>query len=151
MLLLWFSAFGRVGKGSFTPNLSQNRTWYSRIIRLLLHKRLSAIEAKLPMDKQPRVANSKIPEPSPCFMHTASKTPIPFYRPFDQPPMKDTEDPHQFVHSELPIVVNPPSDLRIKCFRYPVNATCRPAMKFWFSENFRDLIFTLSTDRTVIT
>ena len=31
----WHFHRGRVDKGNFTPNLSQNRTWYSRIIRLL--------------------------------------------------------------------------------------------------------------------
>ena len=34
-------AFCRVGKGSFTPNLSQNRTWQSPVIRLFLPQSVS--------------------------------------------------------------------------------------------------------------
>jgi hypothetical protein len=82
------------------------------------------------MYEKPRIAKCKIPEPTSGLMHTPTKTLIPSYRPFDQSPVKYTENPHQLMYPEPPKVVNPTPDFRIKYFRNPVDTTSSPAMKF---------------------
>ena len=68
------------------------------------------------MDKEPRVAMSKIPEPTTTFMHTSTKTLILLYRPFDKSPVKNTKDSHQLVYPELTIVIDPSPNFGIENF-----------------------------------
>ena len=94
---------------------------------------------------------SKIPEPTPTFMHTSSKTLILLNRPFDKPPVKNTEDSHQLVNPELAIVIDPTPNFGIENFGNVRDITLCPEMKFRFSENLRDLVFTFPANCAVVT
>ncbi len=55
----------------------------------------------LPMNKQPRIKSEKIPEPTSGPMNTPLEPLVPITCPFQKPQVKNSEDPHRHMKSDL--------------------------------------------------
>jgi len=70
-----------------------------------------------------------VPNPIASFSHTASETLVSFYRPFDEPPVEPTKNPHKVVFPKPAVVVDPASNHWIEVIRNSGDSTFCPAVK----------------------
>ena len=131
----------RVGRGSFTPSLSRNRTWQSPVIRLFQIG--STGKAIRPMNKCVRIPFYHPFQPAVGFSIRPEFVALP--RPFGKSDVQWPEHPLQLWYTVSPIVMNPAPYHRCQCGGYLLDIPGYPILNRHFLQLSGNLLPALTT------